>query len=210
MNEELLKSLTALIDESLAEIEELKKSDRFSASEIKIGDDASHIKDKDKNGSLGKDEGKEDEDEEDEDEEHEEEEAKKAEKDEDKKEDKKEEDKKDLGEEIKKSQDEVSTLMKSYIDTKIAPIESKIDSLANLIKELADSPVSSRGASYKSVAPLKKSEDAQVETLTKSQVIDKLFELKKSGTAVDSTDIAAAELGGPNVLSKITAKYDIK
>ena len=36
MNEEMMKSLVALIDESLAEIEELKKSDRFSASEVKI------------------------------------------------------------------------------------------------------------------------------------------------------------------------------
>lgn len=41
MEKNLAKSLTDLIDETLAEIEALKKSDRFSAEEIEMGHDAS-------------------------------------------------------------------------------------------------------------------------------------------------------------------------
>lgn len=63
MNEDLVKSLELLIDESLAEIEELRKSDRFSASEVSIGDSASGMPGHDKNGKLGKEEDCDDEDE---------------------------------------------------------------------------------------------------------------------------------------------------
>src|SRR5665213_284378 len=69
MNEQMMKSLVALIDESLAEIEELKKSDRFSASEVKIEGPGTGIAGKPVNGSgVGKaddDDGDEDEDEDD-------------------------------------------------------------------------------------------------------------------------------------------------
>jgi len=59
-----------LIDESLAELEELKKSDRFSASEIKLGGPGSGIAGKDPQGGLGKEEDKdEEEDKDDEDDE---------------------------------------------------------------------------------------------------------------------------------------------
>src|ERR1700684_1609909 len=55
MNEQMMKSLVALIDESLAEIEELKKSDRFSASEVKIEGPGTGIAGKPVNGSgVGK------------------------------------------------------------------------------------------------------------------------------------------------------------
>jgi len=106
MNEEMLKSLTSLIDESLAELEELKKSDRFSASEIKLDGPGSGIAGKDPQGSLGKeeDEKKEDEDEEDE-EEHEKgmDKAEECAKDEDEEEEE-EDDKEDLNKSVYSAQ----------------------------------------------------------------------------------------------------------
>src|ERR1035437_80967 len=51
MNEELKKSLTDLIDETLLELEELKKS-RFSASEIEIKGPGEGIAGKPSNGDL--------------------------------------------------------------------------------------------------------------------------------------------------------------
>jgi hypothetical protein len=79
MEKNLAKSLTDLIDETLAEIEALKKSDRFSAEEIEMdhgadGSTETHAVSK----ADEEDEKEEDEDEEHEDEEHEDE-AKKAE-----------------------------------------------------------------------------------------------------------------------------------
>lgn len=257
MNEEMMKSLASLIDESLAELEELKKSDRFSASEIKLDGPGSGIAGKDPNGSMGKDEDKED-DEEDEDED-EEDTAEKAEgknreadpngghhqvakgemsagspdganqgsaagknreadpnggqhkivKAEDKKED--DEDKKKDKEDMKKSLEEQSTLLKSYVDSKFASFETQLEKIAKLVQDIADAPVPSKSVSYKSITPLKKSVDAgEGEALTKGALVDKLFELKKSGTRVDSVDIASAELASGHELVKIANKYNIK
>src|SRR5271154_4574911 len=67
MKEELRKSLTDLIDETLLELEELKKS-RFSASEIDIKGPGEGIAGKPSNGDLhAKAEDKKDDEEEDED-----------------------------------------------------------------------------------------------------------------------------------------------
>lgn len=213
-NEEMMKSLTSLIEESLAEIEELKKSDRFSASEIKMGD-SEGLAGKDKNGSLGKEEEKEDdEDEKEEAEKAEAEEAEKAE-DCDDEMDKKEDDEDDEEEEkeMKKSLEESfasqETLMKSYVDERVSGLEGKIDALTKAIQELAEAPVPSRGATFKSVKPLAKSEP-EPEPLSKSDVVNKLFELKKSGEKVDTVDIASAELGSPQDLIKLVNKYNIK
>src|ERR1019366_9133755 len=68
MKDELRKSLTDLIDETLLELEELKKS-RFSASEIEVKGPGEGIAGKPSNGKLDmamseKDEDKDDEDEE--------------------------------------------------------------------------------------------------------------------------------------------------
>jgi hypothetical protein len=260
MNEEMLKSLASLIDESLHEIEELKKSDRFSASEVKMGD-SEGLAGKDKNGSLGKEEAEKADDEEDkkedddkkDDDDKKEDEAEKAEgknseadpnaghhqvakeetgmpegtakaedceKGEGKNSEadpnaghhqvaKSEDEAKEFGEELKKSREETETLMKSYIDEKVGGLESKLASIAEAVQALADSPVPSRGATYKDVQPLAKSEPEET-PLTKSDVVDKLFELKKSGESVDSVDIASAELGNPSELVKIVNKYNIK
>jgi cobalamin biosynthesis protein CobT len=222
MNEELMKSLTSLIDESLAELEIMKKSDRFSATEIKLDGPGTGIAGKDPQGSLGKEEDK-DEDEEDEDEEEKDEDKKlemeKAEsKEEDKKEDKKEdkdEDKKKDMDDMKKSLDEQSTLLKSYVDSKFASFETQLDKIAKLVSDIADAPVAPKSVSYKNIAPLKKSagshdEEGENEPLTKGQIVDKLFDLKKSGTRVDSADIASAELASGHDLAKIANKYNIK
>ena len=58
MNQEMRNDLLDLIDETLSELDELKKSQRFSASEVSLGDSDSKIHGKDKNGSLSKEEDK--------------------------------------------------------------------------------------------------------------------------------------------------------
>lgn len=262
MKEELKKSLTDLIDETLLELEELKKS-RFSAAEADLkGPGEDHLAGKPVNGKLDaeKAEDKKDDEEDKKDED-------KAEKGEgvnreadpdgghhqmdkgegvnreadpdgghhqmDKAEDKKDDDKKDEKDEdkegskaheakekemakklldmhkgeVKKSQDEAETLMKSYVDQKVGALEGKLATILDAVTKLADAPVPAKGVSYKGVAPLQKSSDAG-EPLSKSEVATKLFDLKKSGSRVDSNDIAMAEMG--HDLEKIVSKYNIK
>lgn len=249
MNEELVKNLASLIDESLAELEELKKSDRFSASEIKLGGPGSGIAGKDPQGGLGKEEDKDEDEEDDEDEDGEmdkaegknseadpnagkhkmdkaEETAKaegknseadpnagkhKMDKAEDKKKDEEDEDKKKDKDDMKKSLDEQSTLLKSYVDSKFASFETQLEKIAKLVSDIADAPVPSKSVSYKGITPLKKTvADAEGEPLTKSALVERLFDLKKSGTRVDSVDIASAELAKGPELAKIANKYNIK
>lgn len=243
MKEELKKSLTDLIDETLLELEELKKS-RFSAAEVDLkGPGADGIAGKPANGKLAEkaEDKKEDEDEE------KDEVAEKGEgvnsavdkgegvnsavdkaedkKDEDKKEDKKdephkddpkhEEKEKDMAKklldmhkgEMKKSLEDADTLMKSYVDSKVGALEKQLASILETVTKLADAPVPAKGVGYKGAAPLLKSAD-EVETLSKSEVASKLFDLKKSGSRVDSNDIAMAEMG--HDLDKIVSKYNIK
>ena len=250
MKEELKKSLTDLIDETLLELEELKKS-RFSAAEVELkGPGADELAGKPTNGKLAeKAEDKKDDEEEDKDEDEVAEKGEgvnsaadmgkgegvnsaadmgKAEdkKDEDKDEDKKDEPHKDDPKheekekamakklldmhkgEMKKSVDEAETLMKSYVDSKVSALEGQLASILETVTRLADAPVSAKGVSYKgSVAPLLKSSEA-TEPLSKSEVASKLFDLKKSGSRVDSNDIAMAEMG--HDLEKIVSKYNIK
>ena len=207
-----MKSLTSLIDESLAELEIMKKSDRFSATEIKLDGPGTGIAGKDPQGSLGKDDDEDDEDEDDEDED-EKPEMGKAESKKEKEEDDEEDDKKDMRD-MKKSLDEQSTLLKSYVDSKFASFEAQLDKITQLVSDIADAPVAPKSVSYKNIAPLKKSagsyEEGENEPLTKSQIVDKLFDLKKSGTRVDSADIAGAELASGHDLAKIANKYNIK
>ncbi len=243
MKEELKKSLTDLIDETLLELEELKKS-RFSAAEVDLkGPGADGIAGKPANGKLAeKAEDKKDDEDEEKDEVAEKGEGvnsavdkgegvnsavDKAEdkKDEDKKEDKKdephkddpkhEEKEKDMAKklldmhkgEMKKSLEDADTLMKSYVDSKVSVLEKQLASILETVTKLADAPVPAKGVGYKGAAPLLKSAD-EVETLSKSEVASKLFDLKKSGSRVDSNDIAMAEMG--HDLDKIVSKYNIK
>lgn len=230
MEQDLAKSLVELIDQTIAEIEELKKSDRFKAAEVKLEGPGEGIAGKPSDGKLGKEE-EEKAKKEAEEKAKKEEEAKKAEmekgvldeaekekvkkeEDEDEEEDE-EEDKAEKAEApkegyaIKKSEEEMNSLMKSMIDERVKPIETKIDSILTLIKEIADTPVASKSVSYRDVTPLKKNDD-ESEPLNKSNVAAKLLELKKSGQPVDTMDITQAELGNPVTLQKIVAKYNIK
>lgn len=231
MEKNLAKSLTDLIDETLAEIEALKKSDRFSAESIELGHDADGDMATKEVAAKAEDEDKEDEEHEEE-EAEEEDEAKKAEKayhkaeeecekaektwkdamkkrdmckaemkmakKEDDKEDKKEEDKEEMDKKLSKS-----------IDARIAPIESQISELLNVVKQLADAPVPARGYSYKNVQPLAKGA-VEAEPLNKSQVLDSLITLKKSGKDVSVEDVLKAEIGNDVELQHIANKYGIK
>jgi hypothetical protein len=226
---DLVKSLTELIDETLAEIETLKKG-RFDAEEIDLGDDKANGEMVAKKEDEDKEEDKEDE---------------KAEKAEDKKDcadkdhkhdieckvvkadDEEEEDEED--EEFKKAEEafkaacakrdmkkaekkgvnvEKMEEVKKSIDARIQPIEARLEEITSLVKKLADSPVPARGSTFKSIQPLAKSEESQ--PLSKSKVLDDLVNLKKSGKPVASEDVFRVELGGLSDLEEIATKYGIK
>jgi len=98
--------------------------------------------------------------------------------------------------------------MKSYVDQKVGTLEKQLATILETVTKLADAPVPAKGVGYKgAAAPLLKSE-GEGEPLSKSEVASKLFELKKSGSRVDSNDIAMAEMG--HDLEKIVSKYSIK
>ena len=206
MNAELTKNLTDLIDETLAELEDLKKS-RFAAAEVELKGPGEGIADKDSDGSLDakKAEKAEDEDEE------EKEEKEKAEKsdsedseDEDEEEEEEHEEKKEK--KMKKSKKELSSLMKSYVDERVQPMEAKIEEIFALVEKIANQPVAPKGATAKAV-PLMKSADEGYTPLSKADIASKLFDLKKSGAKVDSMDIVKADLG--QELESIVKKYQI-
>lgn len=235
-NEEMVKSLTSLIDETLEEIEEIKKS-KFAASEISIGEDKSGIADKSKNGKLdakkAEDEEDEDEDEEmdkadyakkaedcmdkaescmdkseDEDEEDEEEDEDEEEMKEAKKSESKSKKMEDKMKSMKKSQDEQTSLMKSYVDERFSSLEKTISKLAAVVESIADAPVQRKSVPA-NIAPLHKSTE-EVETLSKTEVASKLLELKKSGKQVDSADIFKVETGNNFTALEIANKYGLR
>ena len=248
MNEELVKNLVTLIDDTLGELDELKKSDsRFDAQKIELGE-KDGLMGRDKNGSLGKEDAEkadeEDDDEEDDDDKKDKDEAEKGEgtnsqadpnrghhkvvskEDTEKAEGKNREADPNGGNHkpvykgddmgysegtIKKSIDESNTLMKSYIDEQMKTVTDKLEKFGEILKDIADAPVARRGASYKDITPLKKNNEAGSETLSKSEVASKLFELKKSGEVkVDTVDIVSVETGTPADLARIVNKYEIK
>lgn len=232
MDNKLTKSLTDLIDETLMELDELRKS-KFAATEIKIEGPGDGIAGKPSDGKL--DAAKAEDDKEDDKEDKEDDKAEKGEneeaaKAEDKKEDK--EDKKDDKEphkddpkheekekkiakelldmhkgEMKKSLEDSESLMKSFVEERVKPLEDKLSTILDLVNKIADQPVTPKGVTARTPAPLAKSADEGVQPLSKAQVAEKLFELKKSGTRVDSLDIAKAEMGQD--LQQIAKKYEI-
>ncbi len=230
MDNKLQKSLTDLIDETLMELDELRKS-RFAASEIKIEGPGDGIAGKPSDGKLDAAKAEDKKEDEMKDEDKKEDEAKKGEneeaakgeneeaakaeddKKEDKKEDEKDEKKDDKKSEdkpampdLKKSFEESESLMKSYVEERVKPLEDKLSTILDLVNKIADQPVAPKGATART-APLLKSADEGAEPLSKAQVANKLFELKKSGTRVDSLDIAKAEMGQD--LQQIAKKYEI-
>jgi len=246
-NEELTKSLVSLIDETLEELEELKKS-KFSAAEIKIeGPGDKELAGKPANGELDAkkaeddkeddDDKKEDEvekgvldeaekaevekaeeEKEEEKEEKEEEKEEKAEKSEEEQDDlqKSEESAEESKEEeieeddsLKKSLEEQETLIKSYVDSKFESLEKKVASLTEMIDKLADQPVERKGVPANVQALEKSTEEEDAEPLSKSDVASKLFELKKSGTTVDTADIIRVETGSATDVQAIAEKYNL-
>lgn len=259
-DKELVKSLTSLIDETLDEIEEIKKS-KYAASEIKMDSSDSGIAGKSSNGELDAKK-KEDKDEEDEekkkkyemdkgedcdmmdkgedcdmmdkgenekaDEDHgkfaqapsvSKGENEKADEDHGKfaeaptvakKEDKDEEDEDEKEDKMKKSLEESESLMKSYVDYKFEALEERLSKMADMMEAMADAPVERRGVPA-GVKALKKSADEDVQPLNKTSVANSLFELKKSGTHVDSSDIFRVETSkNYGELQAIAEKYGVK
>lgn len=208
-NEEMVKSLTSLIDETLEEIEEIKKS-KFAASEISLGDSKSGVADKDKNGKLEAKKA------EDEDEEEEDDDMDKAESCMDKAEDKKkkeededeEEHEEEEKEHMKKSLQESEALIKSYVDKRFSELEKTISRLVDVVESIADAPAPRKGVPAGFTA-LQKSQEEQ-EPLSKSQVANQLFELKKSGKQVDSADIFKVETGNNLTVLEIANKYGLR
>jgi hypothetical protein len=238
MQEELRKSLTDLIDETLLELEELKKS-RFAAAVIKIEGPGEGIAGKPSDGELDAQKADEEAEEEDEEEKEEAEKAEgkneeaakaegmneepkrakesstvaKAEEKKEEKEEGEEEEKEEKAEKklMKKSveeatPEEVSPLMKSFVEERVKPLEDKLSTILDLVNKIAEQPMPPKGVPANAV-PLKKSADEAFETLSKSEIASKLFELKKSGTKVDTLDITRAEMGQD--LQKIVEKYKI-
>ena len=229
-NDELAKSLVSLIDETLEEIEELKKS-RFSAAEIKIeGPGEKELAGKPANGELdAKKAEKKDEDEEEDEEKKPFEKAEDEEEDEDDKEEvkkgvldeaeekevkrnkveKKEDEEEEEEEEVKKStEDNSEELIKSYVDARITPLEDKLSTIIDMVNKIADQPVERKSIAAGNIVALKKSVD-EVEPLTKSEISNKLFELKKNGTKVDSLDMVKVDLGNQEQAMTIANKYGL-
>lgn len=254
MDNKLTKSLTDLIDETLMELDELRKS-RFAASEIHIEGPGAGIDGKPSNGDLhAKKEDKDKDEEDDKDMDKAEGTNRQADPDgghhkmdkaegtnrqadpdgghhqmdkaEDK--DKKDKDKKDkdakggseheaeerqaIGKlanlaDMKKSLDASESLMKNFVEQRVAPLEEKLSTILDLVNKIADQPVAPRGTTARTTPLLKSGGEGYAEPLTKSQVASKLFELKKSGTRIDSLDITKAEMGQD--LQQIVKKYEI-
>ena len=240
MEKNLAKSLTDLIDETLAEIEALKKSDRFSPESIEMGHDADGSTDTESVNKADEDEDKHEEEEskEEEKEEHEDE-AKKAEEAYKKAEEECEKaekawkdamSKKDMCKaehdkhmtkaegvnNLAKAEDKKSQKIKKMekklaksLEARVAPLESQIAQVLEAVKQLSDAPVPARGVTYKNVQPLAKGA-TEVEPLNKSQVLDDLITLKKSGKEVSIEDVLKAEIGTDVELNQIATKYGIK
>lgn len=243
-DKDLVKSLISIIDETIGEVEEIRKS-KFAASEIKLGEDEG-LAGKSKNGSLDAKKKEEDEEDEDEDKAEKGENEKadpdhgkfaqapsvskgenekadpdhgkfaqapsvsKADEDESEDEDAEEKKKAKMKEmkEMKKSISESESLIKSYVDKKMSSIEDKLSKMAAAIEAIADAPVQRRGVPS-GVTPLHKSTE-EMEPMNKAEVANKLFELKKSGVAVDSTDIFSVETGNQATANLIATKYGLK
>jgi hypothetical protein len=112
---------------------------------------------------------------------------------------------------LKKSLDEQEALMKSYVDSKIDGLEKKLESIFDLVKEIGDKPVERKGVPAAAAVPLKKSEESEDDSIlskSRSEIANKLFDLKKSGEKVDSGDIAMVETGSGD-LRAIVQKYGL-
>jgi hypothetical protein len=105
---------------------------------------------------------------------------------------------------LKKSED----LIKSYIDGKFSDLDKKIEAISQVVAKMADAPVQAKGVPS-GIRPLAKSDEREVQPLAKSEVANKLLELKKSGKDIDSVDIITVETGSDLSVRHIMNKYGI-
>lgn len=232
------KGLLDLIDETIHEVEELIKSrmsaveGKIGDSDSGMaGMDANGELESSKKSEHEEEE--KDKKEEEEEEEKESSEMEKAEDEEEKKEEKEDEEKEEEDEEEKKkkhpykeetkeaakeilemhksslnkSLKKTETLLKSYVDERIKPIEEKLSSLLDVVNKIANQPLPQKGFSVKTSVLAKSSHSGET-VLSKSELVNKLLELKKSGHKVDTLDIAKVDTGLE--LQQIAEKYNIK
>ena len=224
-----IDSLVSLIDETIAEFEDLKKSasaketsmpkagedlqpdtDTLKAKSVKKSDDEEdeEAKKAEKEEDCEKAEDEEDAEKAEKEEDEKEEKAEKAEKEEDEKEEKaekaeKEEDKKEE-KEVKKSVEEENKLSKS-----MEALQAQVNELSKAVKDLMDSPNERKGFDYKNIKTLKKSAEEGEELLSKSEVAGKLLDLQKSGKDVAVEDIIKVDLGTDTTANAIAKKYNL-
>ncbi len=210
-----IDSLVSLIDETIAEFEDLKKSASAKETSMpKAGEDLQPDTDTLKAKSVKKSDDEEDEEakkaekEEDCEKAEDEEDAEKAEKEEDEEEEKaekaeKEEEKKEE-KEVKKSVEEENKLSKS-----IETLQAQVNELSKAVKDLMDSPNERKGFDYKNIKTLKKSAEEGEELLSKSEVAGKLLDLQKSGKDVAVEDIIKVDLGTDTTANAIAKKYNL-
>jgi hypothetical protein len=106
-----------------------------------------------------------------------------------------------------KEEDKEEKDLKKSIEARVAPIESKLSEVLAAVKKIADTPVPAKGVSFRDVKPLAKS--IEVEPLSKTQVLNELISLKKSGKEVLSEDVIQVEDGSADHYA-IARKYGIK
>jgi hypothetical protein len=100
-------------------------------------------------------------------------------------------------------------LMKSYVDSKFSVFEDRLEKMTAALESIANAPVARRSIPAGVQALAKSIEETPA--LNKSQVTNKLLELKKSGSKVDSSDIFRAETTkDSNELKQIADKYGVK
>ena len=108
---------------------------------------------------------------------------------------------------VTKSEEEVESLMKSYVDSQMAPLEDKLKAIHTLVEQIADQPAPSKRFTTQ-VVPLAKSGEEFESALTKTDLTKQLLELKKSGKEVDDLDFTKMDLGAN--LVDIAHKYGLK
>jgi len=111
---------------------------------------------------------------------------------------------------LKKSEEVSEEVLMKAIDAKLTPFFDQLKTLSERIESIANMPLPAKGVAFNQLTPLKKSEDAVMEPLSKTELSDKLFELKKSGSYVDMTDVFKVSTGSDSDRLDVIKKYGIK
>jgi len=108
-------------------------------------------------------------------------------------------------EEDKKEEVEKSVKMDDSLKKSFEEMQEQIKSLSQAVKDLSEMPVPAKGVMFNNMKPLKKSDESEV--LSKSEIVNKLFELQKSGKDISTEEIVKAELGSDESANAIAKKY---